>query len=276
MMRLLKIKWIPVVLLVITALIFSPIRTTHAYYGGLYGSGVYGGGGLYGMSGLGGMYGMSGLGGMYGMSGLGGLYGMSGLGGMYGMSGLGGLYGMSGLGGLSYLSSGIEALTRAADILISGTIPIVGVGGGLSILPTATTPPSVTVSIPVYPDPSGLYLGTWTSLSFSTSSSSSILNNMTMNLLYNPFDGIITGTAGLLLNKLIPIEIPVAGLNNAPSFILAGTFFDPISLETFSLELACTFSTLITTLPAIIQGTYLIHDPLYTRLDWGIFSTGRL
>ena len=99
---------------------------------------------------------------------------------------------------------------------------------------------------------------------------------MTMNILYNPFDLSIRGTAGLLLNKLIPIEIPVAGLNNAPSFILAGTFFDPISLETFSLELTCTFSTLITTLPAIIQGTYLIHDPLYTRLDWGTFSTGRL
>lgn len=333
MMRLSSLKWLSLILLFITALMFSPSRTTHAYYGGsgglyglgagglyggLYGSyGLYGGlgqfsglsgipyynwgygsyGGSYGLglygSGLSGLYGGlglygSGLGGLYGGlglyglgSGLGGLYGgllglSSGLGGLYG-GGLTGLSGLSGLNILGSLFSGFQDSTRASDVLLlagtSGVPGLPGIGSGAFILPTTAAAPTVTVSIPVYPDPSGSYLGSWTSIYFTTSSSTG--NVMTMNILYNPFDLTITGTAGLLLNKLIPVEIPVTGLNG-PGFILTGTYIDPLSLETFALELTCTFSDVTLTLPAIIQGTYLIHDPLYNRIDGGTFAVGRL
>jgi hypothetical protein len=228
-------------------------------YGGLYGSygGLYGGGygGLYGGM-YGGMYGSL-YGGMYG-----GLYG-GGLG-LYGMGGLGS-YGLGGLG-RSYLSNGSEALGRTSNVLLPG-----GTSSLLSLLPAATAiaPTTVTVTIPIYPDPTGTWLGSWTSLSSGTGS-------MSMSLVYDVLTVSVTGTAGLFLNKLIPIAINVGGLNNAPSFILTGSYFNPLTLTSYSLTLNCTFSAATLTLPAIIQGGYLIHDLLYLKTDSGTFSVGRL
>jgi hypothetical protein len=230
-------------------------------YGGLYGGygGLYGGGlGGYGLYGgmYGGMYGSL-YGGMYG-----GLYG-GGLG-LYGMGGLGS-YGLGGLG-RSYLSNGSEALGRTSNVLLPG-----GTSSLLSLLPAATAiaPTTVTVTIPIYPDPTGTWLGSWTSLSSGTGS-------MSMSLVYDVLTVSVTGTAGLFLNKLIPIAINVGGLNNAPSFILTGSYFNPLTLTSYSLTLNCTFSAATLTLPAIIQGGYLIHDLLYLKTDSGTFSVGRL
>lgn len=265
-------------------------RSAHAYYGfgglygGLYGAGLYGyGGSLYGYGGLYGLYGLGGMyglyGGLYGGLGLYGLYGLGGLG-LYGLYGLyGGLYGglgLYGLGGLGYpydltryyLSNGSEALGRTADVLLTG-------GGGTSLLlpalaTTVAVTPTVTITVPVYPDPTGIYYGSWTSVLTSTT------NVMTMNLVYDILTVSVTGTAGLLSNKLIPVAINVAGTNNAPTFTLSGNYFDPLSLVTYSLTLTCTFSAATLTLPAIIQGSYLIHDPLFLKTDAGTFSVGRL
>jgi len=258
-------------------------------YGGIYG-GLYGGGygGLYGGYGLGGgLYGGYGLGGgLYGGYGLGGgLYGGYGLGGglygsglygglgLYGLGGMGsyGLYGLGGLGtdpyglGRYYLGNGSEALGRASDVLLTG-----GGTSLLSLLPTTTTvAPALTVTVPIYPDPTGVWLGSWTSLSSGT-------GPMNMNLTYTILNVSVTGTAGLILNKLIPISINVGGLNNSPSFLLTGTYINPLVLVSYSLTLNCAFSPATLTLPAIIQGTYLIHDPLYLKTDSGTFSVGRL
>jgi len=237
-----------VFLLAATSMVVVHRRSAQAYYGF---------GGLYGAAGL--------YGGLYGA----GLYGYGGLGlsGLYGLGGLG-LYGLGGLGYPYYLGNGAPALDRVADVLLT-------TGGGTSTLlstiaATAPVIPTVTVTIPIYPDPTGTYYGSWTSALTSTT------NVMTMSLVYDILTVSITGTAGLLTNKLIPVAINVAGLNNAPTFTLSGTYSNPLTLVTYTLDLTCTFTPATLTLPAIIQGTYFIHDSLYLRIDAGNFSVGRL
>ncbi len=304
MNRLPRLKWSVIILLLVAMCHFFPQPIAHAYYGGmlsslnpysylgmgsgygltgLYGSSLYGGmygsslyGGMYGGSLYGGMYGSSLYGGMYGSSLYGGMYGSSLYGGMYGSSLYGGMYGGSLYGGMpfmggyyglgrNYYSSGMESLTRNPAVLLPTT------GGATSLLPTTTTvAPTVTITIPIFPDPTGSYFGSWTSLLTNTT------NPMTMTITYNILTIGLSGTAGLLLNKLIPIAINVSGINNAPSFVLSGNYFDIFSLVTYTLELTCTYAPATLTLPAIIRGTYLIHDPLYLKIDAGGFSIGRL
>ena len=247
MTRLPQLKLLVIALLLTVASVLMTNGSARAYYGpgGLYGAGA----GLYGYGGYGGL-------GLYG-----GLYG-----GIYGGYGLYGGLGAAPYGlGRYYLSSGTEAMDRVSDVLLTG-----GGTSLLSLLPTTTTvAPTVTITVPLYPDPTGVYLGSWTSLSSGTGS-------MSMNIVYTILNVSITGTAGLLLNKLIPIAISVGGLNNAPTFTLTGSYFNPLTFVTYSLTLNCSFSPATLTLPAIIQGTYFIHDPLYLKTDSGTFSVGRL
>jgi len=229
-------------------------------YGGLAG-GLSGLGGLYGgLSGFGGLYGgLSGLGGLYGgLSGLGGLYGMGGLyGGLYGLSGIGnsygGLYGASGLGslyGLGLASPRLGfgdslSLIRQPQVLLPGTttsLPAVGGGGGL-------------------PDPTGAWSGTWLSY---INLKGGIAN---FNLIYDPLTLTVSGTAALLLNKLIPIPISVSGVNTAAGVVLSGSFFDPTKLVTYYADFTCVLVS-----PLFITGDYTIHDALFLESDIGEFN----
>jgi len=240
-------------------------------YGGLYGSSMYGGlmGGMYGSSMYGGLYGGL-MGGMYGSSmygGLmGGLYGSSmygGLmGGMYGSSmygGLmGGMYGSSLYGGLGRLGfgDGMEQMREAQVLLTSGI--------SLTSFLLGTSSTSTTVSAPVVPalpNPTGTWNGTYLSYINLKGGIASFA------LTYNTLTYAITGTAGLYLNKLIPIPIPVSGLNSATGFTLTGTYFDILKLKLYYASYACTLIT-----PSYMTGTYIIHDALYLETDTGSFN----
>jgi hypothetical protein len=291
-MRLSKVKLLAMALFCLVTVVCLPLNG-QAYYGGLYGGGM---GGLYGSYGLGGLYGgmygglYGGLGGLYGgmyggmyggygslYGGLGGMYGgmyggygglYGGLGGMYGGYGLyggmyGGLYGSSLYGGMygglygSSLYGGMlgripysagttplvtPARTSAALTGLTSTLLLSGGGGGLL-------------------NPTGTWSGTYLSY---ISLKGGIC---TMNLLYNTLTRTVSGTAGLLLNKLIPIPINVSGLYLASPFTLSGSFFDPVSLITYYEDLTCTLLT-----ASAMTGTYLIHDALYLKSDTGNFN----
>jgi hypothetical protein len=64
------------------------------------------------------------------------------------------------------------------------------------------------------PDPTGTWSGTW--LSYITLKGG-IAN---FELVYDPLTLTVSGTAGFLLNKLIPVPINVAGLNTVTGFTL--------------------------------------------------------
>lgn len=181
-----------------------------------------------------------------------------------GFYGLGGPYGS--LYGGFYPGNGFAPLARTSAVLLT---PTVGGGGG-TILPTTTIAPTVSIAVPIFPDPTGIYAGTWTSIITSNT------NAMAMTLTYDILSISLTGTAGLLLNKLIPIAINVSGFNNAPTFTLTGTYFDINTFITYTMDLNCSFSPATLTLPAIIRGAYYIHDPLFLKVDTGTFAVGRL
>ena len=244
-----------------------------ALYGGsvqaYYGSGLYGGIGSIAGSGsaLGSVY-YSGMGGLYGGLGsmYGGLYGSSmygGLmGGMYGSSmygGLmGGMYGSSLYGGLGRLGfgDGMEQMREAQVLLTSGI--------SLTSFLLGTSSTSTTVSAPVVPalpNPTGTWNGTYLSYINLKGGIASFA------LTYNTLTYAITGTAGLYLNKLIPIPIPVSGLNSATGFTLTGTYFDILKLKLYYASYACTLIT-----PSYMTGTYIIHDALYLETDTGSFN----
>jgi len=111
------------------------------------------------------------------------------------------------------------------------------------------------------PDPTGSWSGTW--LSYITLKGG-IAN---FNLVYDPLTLTVSGTAGLLLNKLIPVPISVTGVNTATGFTLTGSYFDPVSLTTFYAEYTCTLVS-----PTFLTGDYLIHDALYSQTDVGEFN----
>lgn len=227
-MRLSKVKLLATALFCLVAVVCLPLNG-QAYYGGLYGGyDMYGG--LYGGYGLyGGMYG----GGLYGSS----LYGGYG---MYGSSLYGGLYGLR----YPYEAGSTPLLepTRTPAALTSLTTTLLsGGGGGLS--------------------PAGTWSGTWLSY---ISLKGGICN---MNLLYNSLTRTVTGTAGLLLNKLIPLPINVSGLYLGSPFTLSGSYFDLTSLVTYYEDLTCTLVT-----ASYMTGTYLIHDALYLKSDTGNFN----
>jgi len=188
---------------------------------------AYYGGGLAGISGFG-------LASPYYGYGVGyGLYG-----GAFSPYGLyGGLAGLYGLGGLYGLAPGID----------SG-----------QVIRQAQAPLTTTTIIPPLPNPTGSWSGTW--VSYVT------LNSGTADfqLLYTPGTLTISGTAGLLLNKLVPVPISVSGLNSATGFTLTGTYFDLAKLVTYTVDYSCTLTS-----PSFITGTYTIHDPLYLRVDTG-------
>jgi hypothetical protein len=111
------------------------------------------------------------------------------------------------------------------------------------------------------PDPTGTWSGTWLSY---IALKGGIAN---FNLVYDPLTLTVAGTAGLLLNKLIPVPISVTGLNTATGFTLTGSYFDPVSLTTFHAECNCTLVS-----PTYLTGHYLIHDVLYVQTDAGEFN----
>lgn len=118
--------------------------------------------------------------------------------------------------------------------------------------------PLATTTLPVLPDPTGSWLGNWVSY---VSLSSGTAN---FQLTYTQGTLVVSGTAGLLLNKLVPVSISVTGTNGLTGFTLSGTYFDLKSLITYSVSYSCTLST-----PTFITGTYIIHDPLYLQTDTG-------
>ena len=111
------------------------------------------------------------------------------------------------------------------------------------------------------PDPTGIGSGTW--LSYITLKGG--LANF--NLVYDPLTLTISGTAGLLLNNLIPVPISVTGSNTANGFTLTGSFFDPVRLTTFYAEYNCTLVS-----PTFLAGDYSIHDALFLQTDVGEFN----
>jgi hypothetical protein len=132
-----------------------------------------------------------------------------------------------------------------------------GLAGGAGLIRQAQAPVA-TVTLPVLPDPTGSWLGSWVSYVS--------LNSGTANfqLIYTQGTLVITGTAGLLLNKLVPVPINVTGTNGLTSFTLSGSYFDLKSLTSYSVSYTCSLST-----TTFITGTYLIHDPLYLQTDTG-------
>ena len=146
----------------------------------------------------------------------------------------------------------------------------------LAILATATAlvmaaalVPATTVDLVIstlrgisaLPDPTGTWSGTW--LSYITLKGG-IAN---FNLVYDPLTLTVSGTAGLLLSKLIPVPISVTGSNTATGFTLTGSYFDPVSLTTFYAEYNCTLVS-----PTFLTGDYSIHDALYSQTDVGVFN----
>ncbi|MEW6379827.1 MAG: hypothetical protein AB1611_09490 [bacterium] len=171
-------------------------------------------------------------------SGLYGLYGLFGgefspYGPYYGL--YGGLAGLYGLGGAGF-TPGAGQLIRQAQA------------------PLTTT----TTLVPVLPNPTGSWSGTWVSY---VSLKSGVAD---FQLLYTPGTLVVSGTAGLLLNKLVPVPISVSGLNSATGFTLTGTYFDLNALVNYTVDYTCTLSS-----PSFITGTYIIHDPLYLQVDTG-------
>jgi hypothetical protein len=184
-------------------------------------------GGLGGIPGSGLGLGNPYYGGQYGL--YGGLYGgVNNLCGPYGC--MAGLYGLAGL----------------------------GLDGGAGLIRHAQVPPAATTVLPVLPDPTGSWLGTWVSYVSLTNGGANF------QLLYTPGTLSITGTAGLLLNKLVPVPITITGINGLTGFTLSGTYFDLQSLTSYSISYTCSLST-----ATFITGTYLIHDTLYLRVDTG-------
>ena len=170
---------------------------------------------------------------------------------MYGASGLSSLYGYGDLYGnllgstrLGYGDS--LSLVRQPQVLLPGTTTSVstvsGGGGGL-------------------PDPTGSWSGTWLSY---INLKGGIAN---FNLIYDPLTLTVSGTAALLLNKLIPIPISVSGVNTAAGVVLSGSFFDPTKLVTYYAEFTCVLVS-----PLFITGDYSIHDALFLESDIGEFN----
>jgi len=134
----------------------------------------------------------------------------------------------------------------------------------MALVPAATDDPVITSTLrgtSALPDPTGTWSGTW--LSYITLKGG-IAN---FNLVYDPLTLTVSGTAGLLLNKPIPVPISVTGSNTATGFTLTGSYFDPVLLTTFYAEYNCTlvYSTFLT-------GDYLIHDALFLQTDAGEFN----
>jgi len=111
------------------------------------------------------------------------------------------------------------------------------------------------------PDPTGRWSGTW--LSYITLKD----GIASFDLVYDPLTLTVSGTAGLLLNELIPVPISVTGLNTATGFTLTGSYFDPVSLTTFYAEYNCTLVS-----STYLTGDYSIHDALYLQTDLGEFG----
>ncbi|MEW5802349.1 MAG: hypothetical protein AB1847_09630 [bacterium] len=223
-MRFLRVSKFFVVSLFIVASMAMYSANVQAYYGGF--------GGIAGSSfGLGNPY--YGSGGLYG-----GLYGL--YGGLYG--------GVDTLYGPYSLSSGIAGLYGLGGL---------GLIGGAGLVRQAQAPVATT-TIPVLPNPTGSWLGTWVSYISLKSGTANF------QLLYTPGTLVISGTAGLLLNKLVPIPINVSGINSATGFTLEGTYFNLTTLTNLTVSYTCTLST-----PSFITGTYLIHDALYLQTDTG-------
>jgi len=220
-MNSLRVKAFFIVFLFLAASMVMYSGNVQAYYGGL---GVFPGSGF-------------GLGSPY--YGAGGFYG-----GPYGF--YGGLYG------------GVNSLYSPPS-LYGGVTGLYGLGlaGGAGLIRQAQAPVA-TVTLPVLPNPTGSWLGSWVSYVS--------LNSGTANfqLLYTQGTLAITGTAGLLLNKLVPVPINVTGTNGLTSFTLSGSYFDLKSLTSYSVSYTCSLST-----TTFITGTYLIHDTLYLQVDTG-------
>ncbi|MGA1875859.1 MAG: hypothetical protein ACMUIA_09655 [bacterium] len=238
-----------------------------AYYGGIWGPGGLSGS-LYGLSDIlaGRLYGWYGGNGLYGLGGFSdyGFYGnpiLSGRGFYGGLApslGLSAPFGLSGLfstspnAGFSWASSFRPAVgglgVAAAPYLgaLRSSLILTGGGGGGGV-----------VSL----DPTGYWRGPWVS---SVSLQSGI---MSLNLAYNPLSSTITGSAGLLINRLIPTSIPVIGPYTGTIFTLTGTYRDPLTLITYYEELICTIVSAIS-----ITGDYLISDPLSGASDSGTFT----
>ena len=282
-MRFPKVKLLATTLFCLAALICLPLNG-QAYYGsgyggGLYGSSLYGGlyggygmygGGLYGSSmyggGLyGGLYGSSMYGGLYGGYGMygGGLYGSSMYGGLYGGYGMygGGLYGSSMYGGLGLYGGLYGGLGTGLGMY--GRYPFEA-GSTPLVEPTRTPAALTTLSGGGGVTPAGIWSGTYLSY---ISLKGGICN---MNLLYNSLTRTVTGTAGLLLNKLIPLPINVSGLYLGSPFTLSGSYFDLTSLVTYYEDLTCTLVS-----ASFMTGTYLIHDALYLKSDAGEFNVSK-
>jgi len=229
-MKSLKAKAFFIIFLVLAASVFLAASVVmdsgnvQAYYGGFGGLGSP----YFGLSSP--YYGAESL--YSGLYGLGGLYGgINSLYSSYGLYGdVAGLYGLAGLG-----VAGDAGLIRRAQV------------------PAVTTP-----VIPVLPDPTGSWLGSWVSYVSLTSGTANF------QLIYAQGTLVINGTAGVLLNKLVPVSITVTGTNGLTGFTLSGTYFDLKSFTSYSVSYTCSLST-----PTFITGSYLIHDPLYLQVDTG-------
>ena len=169
---------------------------------------------------------------------------------MYSTSGLGSLYGYGDLydnfTSPTLAFGGNSLLVRQPQVLLPGTTtPVTAIGGGGGTLP----------------DPTGSWSGTW--LSYINLKG----GIATFNLIYDPLTLTVSGTAALLLNKLIPIPINVSGVNTATGFVLTGSYLDPVKLVTYYAEFTCTLVS-----PLFITGDYTIHDALFLESDIGEFN----
>ena len=169
---------------------------------------------------------------------------------MYGTSGFGSLYGYGDfydnvLGSVTLGYGNGLPLIRQPQVVLPGTPSLPAVGGGGGTLP----------------DPTGSWRGTWLSY---INLKGGIAN---FNLIYDPLTLTVSGTAALLLNKLIPIPINVSGVNTAAGVTLTGTYFDPTKLVTYYAEFTC-----ILVSPVFITGDYSIHDALFLETDIGEFN----
>ena len=236
--------------------------TAKAYYGGLYGMGLYGGmyggyGGLYGglYGGMGGLYGglYGGYGGLYGGLYGGGMYGglYGGYGGLYG--GYGGLYGglyggMYGLyGGMSPF--GIQNMYQTIDTGTGLTYqvpflqiaPLLGVAGLYnSLFPNLFNPSTPTAS----GEQAGLWQGLWSNNVYS--------GPMTMNLVADPITQALSGTAQLLTNYNLGVVVPVVGTALNGQVLVSGTGIG-IGSQTFKLDVSGLLTSTTT-----MGGTYTI------------------
>ncbi|MEW6381404.1 MAG: hypothetical protein AB1611_17625 [bacterium] len=215
--------------------------TAKAYYGGLYGMGLYGGmyglyGGMYG--GLyGGLYGM----GLYGGYGMYGLYGMGLYGGMYGL--YGGMYGgfsPFGLQNMYYTIDTGSGLSYQVPFL--QIAPLLGIAGMYSAMFPSLFNPAAAPAVAA--EQAGFWQGLWSNNVYS--------GPMTLNLAADPLTQALSGTAQLLTNYNLSVLVPVTGTALNGQVLVSGTGIG-IGSQTFELDISGLLTSTTT-----MGGTYTI------------------